>query len=640
MWDRDGDGSSSGSDGWREWLQNASNGARARRPSPPSGVVNRLRSAAHRVRRAIIGSPERYPVRIMIFATVVSALVAFIGLFLMIAGDLDPTASSGPLLRTVVGFLTNFFFYATLALIGAALAVNRWWDRAAKLTAQETRYSKEAVKRLSAEVKSTDGSVRLIGNADHSKDQLRAKLMRAFAGQHPSERPGEDVDVTPSEATVTGKALGDTTPTASLPADDADVDVDADADSGEHTFDVSDLHRGREHGEIVGAVAGLRGYHADAAPPADLTLVRDAFERADDVSLTGDGEVVAASDDESTTTLPAVVENADDASSTEPETDPDPDADDGDSSTTERAAASFRQALQTFRMDLASSLNFDELLWRFAVPALATVWIIFTVAQTPWFAPWVYAVVAAVACLVGTISYGTFKWRRRRKLSSLRRDQTAQQWDTCAVLAKRVETPEQTMFVAWMAGNVYADFDKQRLVEAVADRWHQRLHRETVAPAIQEKFAREIKHMRPLLSQFEFSNPYEGRKAIEDDIIAVIEEAKDPDGLVAKRHLCEQVVDRGEGVGHDPDLVAEVYEEMIPFVLNETEIELTDTDGVSQTVTAVHLRWMDLPDDLAQIRGQFANQFSADDAATYDLPDVDAERSTSAGWPPVAEASL
>lgn len=614
----------------RSWLRSA-----GRRPTVGRGVRGRLGAVTARCRRllgsihaVLVGDPERYPVRGLIFVGIVSALVAFIGLFLIVAENLDPSAKSGPLVRTVVSLLTNFFAWAVLSVVGAIWVINRWWDRAAQKAAAETRYSTAVVKRLRQELTSTDGTVRLIGTREHSQDQLRAKLMRAFADQHASEQPGRDVDVSAPEAEVTGKALGGA-PEAALPGNDDTVDAsEADVDD---LHDAADLPTALAHGSdaaaSLGLVTAMGGYTPDPSAVEDLTLYRDAVARDPDFTLNDDGEVVLADDTDAERPGEADPDRSADQADTDASRD-----ERGDDQADPGPATSFRQALQTFRMDIATSLNFYELLTRFALPAGATVLLTFTIAGTPWFAPWVYPIILAGATLVGTISYGAFKYRRRRKLRKLRREREPSNWPSCAVLAKRVETPEQTMYAAWMGGNQYADFDKQRLVETVADRWHQRLHGDSVAPAIQQKFAREIRHCRPLLHQFEYSNPREGRKGIEDDIIDVIREAKDPDGMVAKRSLAEQVVDRGPGAGHDPDLVAAVYQDLVPEVLTETEVVLEDTDGIERTMTAVHLRWMDLPDDMAQIRAQFANQFSADETATYDLPEVSATGPGTPRW--------
>jgi hypothetical protein len=596
----------------------------------------------------IVGDPERYPVRAIIFLAAVSGMVAFIGLYFAVVENLDPSATSGPLIRTVVSWLTNFFAWAVLSVGGLVFFINRWWARAASRAAAETRYSKDAIKRLRQELTSTDGSVRLIGTPNHSRDELRAKLMRAFAGQYDGDRPGRDVDVSPPEAENTGKALAHDSPEAALPdksggtgGDESDSGIDKPSidSTDDRGADVDDLHdeqdlaaaleRGSNDAALLGLSASLRGYRPEPSMVEELTLVQDAVDRDPNLVLE-DGEVRLGNDpDDTEDDLSHLLDDSEgelpddiDADDHDGQPDESEQSERSDPSAPERGAASFRQAIQTFRMDLATTLNFQEVLTRFVLPGAVAVLAVLTVAGTPWFAPWVYPVIFAFGTLVGTINYGVFKWRRRRKLRKLRTDPETGRWSSCAVLAKRVETPEQTMYAAWMGGLRYADFDKQRLVEKVADRWYQRLHGEEVAPAIQEKFGREIAHCRPLLKQFEYRNPDEGRKGIEDDIIDVIREAKDPDGMVSKRSLAETVVGRGPDNGHDPDLVAEVYESLVPRVLSETEVSLVDTDGIDRTVTAVHLRWMDVPDDLSQIRAQFSNQFSADKDPTHELPEV------------------
>ncbi|RDZ49518.1 hypothetical protein C5C07_20305 [Haloferax sp. Atlit-4N] len=546
----------------------------------------------------LIGSPEQQSTRFLIALIVISGFVGFIGVFFAASGAVSATASSGWLVRTFASVVTNFALYSVLAVIGAVVAINRWWDLAAGKTAEHTRYSKRTVKRFAAEVKSTDGSTRLIGNADHSEDELRAKLMRALAGQFTSETPDEDEQVEAVAPVETGYGLPDKAAIDERTAAATDADVDAEDVDPESSLEglsllaakqVVRLRIGHLQAQLIANELEDHGYRADHGRP-----LPEVVETPDDA--TGETATIrdAAAVDDDTAELQSL----------------------GD------AFAAFRRSVQTARMDIATSFNADEILWRFGMPALGTIFAAIVIAQTPWFAAWVYPVLIAIGVAVGATSYLTFKWRRRRAVRSLREEREPKRWRTCVTLAKRVETPEQTLFVAWMGGHVYADYDRHRLVRKVADRWHTRLQGDDVAPAIQEKFARNVRQMLPMLHQFEYGDAYEGRKAVMDDIITTVSEARDPDGMVPKFDLAEKVVECGEGIGHDPDIVAEVYEDMVPTVLTETDITVTDADGMPHDITAVHLRTMDIPDDLARIRAQFSNQFAVDNIDGYPLPDI------------------
>ncbi|ELZ96580.1 hypothetical protein [Haloferax sulfurifontis] len=537
----------------------------------------------------LIGSPEQQSTRFLLALIAISGFVGFIGVFFIASGTVSATASSSWLVRAFASVVTNFALYSALAVIGAVVAINRWWDLAAGKTAEHTRYSKRTVKRFAAEVKSTDGTTRLIGNADHSENELRAKLMRAFAGQSESETPDEDEQVEAVAPVDTGYGIPDGAAINERAAEATDdVDSSLEGVSLLTAKQVVRLRIGHLQARLVANDLEDHGYRADHGRP--LPAVAETADEDADADTHGD-ETAAVDDSPETKSFADIF-------------------------------ADFRRARQTARMDIATSFNADEILWRFGLPAIGTVFAAMVVAQTPWFAGWVYPVLIAIGVAVGATSYLTFKWRRRRAVRSLREEREPKRWRTCVTLAKRVETPEQTLFVAWMGGHVYADYDRHRLARKVADRWHARLQGNDVAPAMQEKFARNVRQMLPMLHQFEYGDAYEGRKAIMDDIITTVSEARDPDGMVPKFELAEKVVERGEGVGHDPDIVAEVYEGMVPTVLTETDITVTDADGTPHDITAVHLRTMDIPDDLARIRAQFSNQFAVDNIDGYPLPDI------------------
>ena len=584
------------------WMHGAESNAINELLGTPGRLLSRLstplRGALSGFATRITGSPERFSSWLLILIIFVSATITVVGTYLFATSTIDTTANSGPILRTVAHLATNFQLWAIIAVLAGVAFVSLWWDRAAALTAKETRYQKQIIKRLAAEGKSTDGTVRLVGAAGDSEDQLRAKLMRAFAGHAGSDQPSEMDLRSPSKKALESGIQGELT--------DGIEDFEINSDELR-----ADIIEGTDRAIILGLITKYRGYSP-----------RTAHNNHDTTSL----ELLdAGSESESKSMRLTPRHNS--TTESNPSTNSAETTDEDDVETYQRSFLDviglWRQHFQTYRMDLATSFSFDEFAWRFLLPMGVTMALIFTVLGRLWFSVIVYPVIIAASVTIGALFYGGYKWRKRRSLRSLRQSPSTTNWRACVTLAKRVDTPEQTAYYAWMAGRRYADYDQHRLARAVAKRWHQRLTGEKVAPAIQEKFARNLRQMSPTLHQFEYGDPYEGRKAIRDDIVEVLSDAKDPDGMVPKHRLCELVVQRGEGVGHDPDIVAEVYEEMIPYELWETDIELTDTDGNPQTVTAVHLRSRVVPDDLARIRVQFAQQFRADDSGTYDLPDVE-----------------
>ena len=185
-----------------------------------------LREYGARVFMRVVGSRETAGLRLLALAVVMFFMAVIGVLFLLVRLSLPLTTESGPILRTLVKFGSSTYLYGVLGLIAAAMMLRWQRDRMAAKTAAETIVSKQAVKRYAAEVRSTAAAVALYGSTDHSEQQLRAKLMRAFNGDATDEAPGEES--TPAE----GGELADPV-SAALPVDGESVSVDTIEGSGE-----------------------------------------------------------------------------------------------------------------------------------------------------------------------------------------------------------------------------------------------------------------------------------------------------------------------------------------------------------------------------------------------------------------------
>lgn len=586
------------------------------------GLVGRLLGGLARLLGASGGNPLR-PLAVLLVLLAVGmsvALAAYVGSALP-----STEASSGPFLRTVLSIATNWFLWAGLTVLVVIVVFTLFWRLAAHTTAKHTSYSATTVRRLRAEVQSTDGSTRLIGTEGHSFDQLRAKLLRAFAGQagdeHPARTDANDdsaVDVrSPEERALEGGVEG------RLTAAETDTDTDGDTES--------DATVSPETQALIDLLADTPDTDGRDTAEADLETLLDEPSATDDAADSEPDAALSelfadAAERNPDQPLPVRPAGADSTSDADAEDEPDRDGDDrreSDESRTKAALGDIRTAIQTARMDLATSFSFSEFGWRFVIPALTTAAAAFVALQSFWLHPAVYALIFLASSVVGSVVYLSTKVWRRRTLNSLRDSGTTEAWRRCAVLAKRVETDGPTLFVAWMAGHVYADYDKARLANTVADRWHQRINDESVAPAVQEKFARNLRQCIPTLETFWKNDDSEGLVGIRRDMIEVVAEAEDPAGMVPKKHLAQRVVDRGDGVGHDPDLVARAYEELVPAALAETTVELEDPDLNTHEVTIVTLRDKPIPDDLAQIQSSLSSQIKPGDDGAYRLPTVD-----------------
>jgi hypothetical protein len=109
---------------------------------------------------------------------------------------------------------------------------------------------------------------------------------------------------------------------------------------------------------------------------------------------------------------------------------------------------------------------------------------------------------------------------------------------------------------------------------------------------------------------------------MQDELVDVVREAENPDGMVPKHALGEKVVDAGGRFGHDPDLVAEEYQHLHGAALAELDVSLENAAGEQSDLTVVHLRTGGLVHDLAEIRATFAAEFDPDAEARYPLPEV------------------
>ncbi|MFC4553555.1 MULTISPECIES: hypothetical protein [Halorussus] len=291
-------------------------------------------------------------------------------------------------------------------------------------------------------------------------------------------------------------------------------------------------------------------------------------------------------------------------------------------------ALSGPERMKLFRMDLASALNTDDVLWRFAVPALV-VFVLEVLVVRVWVVWWLYLVLASVALFVAALGYVTVKWRRHRRLDTLRADATANQWDEVSVLVKKAETDELTIFYGFLAGRVYASDDPDGLARVLAERAHQRANGLQPAPALEERNAWCLKRYLPSLASWRENVE---KPAVMDELVETVRRA--PDGIIAKDHLVDAVVEhdrryiwrglRFVGFGYDPELIAEAYEELVPQALVEETVRVTGGNGDESERTVVRLRTEPLPKNTEQLRAAFSQRFHArDDESRYDLPEFE-----------------
>ncbi|QCC57297.1 hypothetical protein DVR14_00590 (plasmid) [Natrinema thermotolerans] len=473
----------------------------------------------------IMGS---HPNTSRLLATVVvgSGLVAVVGTVGLLVNGANTSASSGPIVRTVLGLATSPWVWV-LGLVVLFRQLLFFADRIlARVTAQLSGYSAQTVRRLAEEARQPDleRCERILVQTGDSAGEITAWIRAAFDGEGHNE-----VAFNPPGAET----------------DDDETDSDSLA-----------LER-----------------RDPAADPIDAADVTDA---------------------------------------------------EGD----ESDGPDFWTQLRLFRLELASAVDFNGVLWRFLVPAgLAFVGIMLWLRI--WIQPWVIPIVVAISVFLGGGYYWMVDLRHRRRLKALRAEESPTRWTDLAILAKTVEVPETTMYYGFLDGNVYASEDKDELARTLADRAIDRLEGRQPAPAIEETNAYLLKRYIPMLEAWE--QEYE-RKAIMDQLIDRVADA--PEGILPRDILIEEVVEYDRryvawgllfiGRGRDPDLVREVYQDLLEIhALTETPVTVDGPDsGEGRELIAVAKGDEAFPDRVVQLRGEFSSLFGKQAFNTrYDAPD-------------------
>jgi len=153
------------------------------------------------------------------------------------------------------------------------------------------------------------------------------------------------------------------------------------------------------------------------------------------------------------------------------------------------------------------------------------------------------------------------------------------------------------------------------------------------SPAIEERYAWCLDRY---ILNFQGWRENMEKPQVMDQLVNTVLDSED--GMLPKEVLVHRVVEhdreyvwqglRYVGMGYDPDLVAECYEELVPNTLVEHEFTIRDPSGDRQ-VTAVRTRTETLPPDVAKLRASFSDRFSNQMPDRYSLPDVDPDEATS-----------
>jgi hypothetical protein len=296
-------------------------------------------------------------------------------------------------------------------------------------------------------------------------------------------------------------------------------------------------------------------------------------------------------------------------------------ADETDLVVHERANASVAEHTRLTRLELASTLNIEDILWNFIIPTMAT-FIGLLLAVRFWVALWVYPLLGVVSITVGALWYVFVHRRRRTHVKNARQPDRQPEYDDIAVLVKKVELPETTVYMGWCGGIIYADYDEIRLAWTLSEVAHAHIEGKPVPPTIQQKFWRNLTQYTPNLQGYEEAVE---KREIMDALVETV--ARTDSKMLPKNKLCDRVVRRDKqrvgGVGYDPRLVAEMYREIVPYALIEDTVDVETPTGERKEMTVVRLRTKTLPSEVARTEAQFSIDYQPDFEPDFSLPDVE-----------------
>lgn len=608
-------------------------------------------SVFQRVKRRVIGSPEKVPRRLLVGAFVATLAIAVGGAFLALQTGLESasTSSSGylrPLLELATNTWTYVLFLAVI-LRGVLLFRDR---RYAEQAASITGYMERSVRRLAYEAKEPDGTTRVIATSDEDRDAIRDRILAALDGADDDtmrlnealfEEPGPE-DVLIDE--------GDLEPALQDEADRLTVVLDA---LDRHSTELASELDAAERDAVLEHLAGEDSAESRAVGEV-LAEAESTFDLRDDVRDRLDElrEPAQSVDVEGLALEPAAWAETDAAGTADTEEEDavgdhgpigvvlraiqglvrgpseaeDAGSDDVD---TEMESDPYRdpwlEEWKLLKLDLASAINFERILWQFAVPAVLAIVSLLVVVQF-WVKPYLYPPLFAAGILVGILNYLRKSRKRSNRLEALRREEGRVEWDDVAILVKEVEVPETCLQYAWLAGTLYVHDDREEFADEVAHRAYETVNGLDSSPSVLEKQGEQIRSKRPDLHAFRDQE----RKLIMERLLEAVENSQD--GLVPKAKLIEDVVEYDieqrrfapgkRGQGHDPQLVRDAYRDLVPAALVEQEIPVEE--GSDETVTAVRHRADPIPPEFGAIRARFSNQFGnyASWTPLYELPDV------------------
>lgn len=320
---------------------------------------------------------------------------------------------------------------------------------------------------------------------------------------------------------------------------------------------------------------------------------------------------------------------ADDAATTPVDEPPEFDDTDTGSSDAERRQEDLPLMAQfaLMRNDLAAAFDIESWLWRFGVP-FAVTFLAQLLLVRIWVQVWLYGVMLAISTFIGATYYFVTDFRYRRRLRGLRAEPNVRRRSDCSLLVKAVDTPETTMYYLFAAGNAYASPDRERLAQVGAEIGIDILEGRRPRPAIEERYARLLTQYVPNLEKWTENRE---KPAIADRLVNVVSDA--PEYILPQNVLIEQVVEHDRrralyglipvGLGHDVDLVRDVYRDLVErHALVEDPVTVETPDGEDVEVAAVSRGDQQLAPRVLKVRSKFSTWFQRYRDTRYDVEPV------------------
>lgn len=543
-------------------------------------------SLARRIGRRLLGDPSKAPGRLLFLLVFLLIGGIVFGIWSVVTAETEPSSSSFWIVRAVASIFNTMWVLVPVAAVIYWRYIGALRTRHARAAADVTGWLAESIEQLSDEMRSTDGTTRVIATTDHSQEDIRSNVDAALRGvPHDGEvvdyfgRGTVTQDPAPNPDSSRHAERGESFETfddaeASLP-----VPSEQEADSGSSRRTLRDVWTSR-FGSRRARFRAVLGHVGRLAIYGAITVVATMFA----IATAPFRSLLSINDGEQT-------------------------EDEWDIPWKVR----FAEELKHLFLDLSASLESDELMWKFGLPTGVSFAAMMLVARL-WVNPILYLVFAGLSVLVGLFVFWLSKKRRSRRLRSHRRAEQWTYWDDAAGRVKAVETTDVVCYMGWISGRRYASYNRDEFVYEFSKRLYQRTHDERVSPSILEQYARNVAQMRPNLrghlEQIE-------RPMIQREIKYAVESSQEQ--VIDKAGLAMEVIEHPSedgavttDLGHDPRLVAAEYRWLVEVghVLSEVDVDFEDASGRTTTKTLVYPTEKTRLPDVEALHSQFSDRFT------------------------------